>query len=279
MIKPTLPQEIIDHILDDAHIRHDIPTLSACTLVCSSWVPRSSCHLFKLRPVKAEGVLRLQELAATVQSSRRLALYVTAISIHLRGDDAEAIQDTVKAISDIVSALYCLEDLFVYSHPSVNSRLEYCDTLFTQCHASRPPLHRLTVIGAHLILIDGLLKLFPAVDALQLERVPCPGRPCDRQLSSRPIRRLVFRGDVDARVISDISALIAPAGVFSLSVDAPELDMTDLGAGPPPAVDDLVRIFGQQMTNFEYHHPVSGCAGSFGTSTLRLCRSLLQYRL
>ena len=59
--KPTpappilFPQEIIDHIIDQLGIelindwgneRPDSETLSACSLVCSSWLPRSSKYLF-----------------------------------------------------------------------------------------------------------------------------------------------------------------------------------------------------------------------------------------
>jgi hypothetical protein len=44
MSGPTLPQELIDHIIDLLH--HNPKTLMDCCLVSKSWVPRTRTHLF-----------------------------------------------------------------------------------------------------------------------------------------------------------------------------------------------------------------------------------------
>lgn len=270
-MKRAIPQEIVDHILDDPLIRQDIQTLAACTLVCSSWLPRSSGYLFNVRPLEPQGLRELQELATTVKSSHRLPLFVTAVNILFDEHVADAIQDTMLAVVDIISALPHLEDLLVDGHPRVNDKLERCPPVFPQSHVFAQTLSLLTVSRAPGVLVDGLLNLFPAVDTLHLERMPFKVR--NRQLSPHHVRRLVLTGDVDMFALSHMAAMILPSGLSELCVDAPGTGITPFNAGTPASVDHLVRMLGQQMVHFEYNHPAAAWAGSCGTSTTSALRS------
>ena len=81
---PELPQEIVEHIIDQIspspqpRAVENRETLQNCTLVRRNWLPRSSSCLFKCVAVSPKGVLKLLVHA---QGSRRLQKYIRGIYI------------------------------------------------------------------------------------------------------------------------------------------------------------------------------------------------------
>lgn len=242
----VFPKELFDHISDDVSLDGDITTLSACTLVCHSWLPRASKYLFQHRTVEAGTLPVLELLATTLKLSERLKVHISAVRIFLREDAADDVQRAVECVVDVVSSLPALANLTVDSHPRVHDSLEQREPLFPAHPVHPQTLRCLSLTRAHVILTDGLMKLFPAVETLELK--DWPGRASDRPVSQHTVRQLVFRSEVDTSSLPHIAQLLAPPGVSALSIELPGV----LNLRSPANVSLLVGAFGRRITHLEY---------------------------
>ncbi|EKM53884.1 uncharacterized protein PHACADRAFT_257364 [Phanerochaete carnosa HHB-10118-sp] len=71
-----LPPELIDLVIDE--LQHDIVSLRSCSLVCKSWLPRSSTHLFSSLYISSLPV------SAILVTFRNFIPSSTRISLHVR---------------------------------------------------------------------------------------------------------------------------------------------------------------------------------------------------
>lgn len=76
----VLPPEVVEHILDKLATSEvsDLRTLATCSLVCRTWLPRSSAHVLKSISVPAQD---LERYLAFAKTSARLATHVREFTL------------------------------------------------------------------------------------------------------------------------------------------------------------------------------------------------------
>lgn len=76
----VLPPEVVEHILDKLATSEvsDLRTLATCSLVCRTWLPRSSAHFLKSISVPAQD---LERYLAFAKTSARLATHVREFTL------------------------------------------------------------------------------------------------------------------------------------------------------------------------------------------------------
>ena len=78
----VIPPELVDHILDTVFTECKTGSvrkvLSSCSLVCKTWLPRSSCHLLRAAKVSEAN---LKEFLAFAKTSTRLPTHIYQLTI------------------------------------------------------------------------------------------------------------------------------------------------------------------------------------------------------
>jgi hypothetical protein len=162
----SLPQELVDQILDDIGAG-DKRAAASCALTCNSWTPRSSKHLFHSVNVFTT---HLQEFLAQAKGSSRLASHVANFSISqpLHGHDGF---DLTPFVHDILRTLPNLRNLSVFGE-----RISLRSCLSPVSGGRRYDLTLLRLSSVHVEALPELLSLFDHIGTLYLDQayIPAP---------------------------------------------------------------------------------------------------------
>ncbi|KIP02917.1 hypothetical protein PHLGIDRAFT_130450 [Phlebiopsis gigantea 11061_1 CR5-6] len=184
----ALPQELVDHIIDDIG-PSDKRAAASLTLTCNAWTSRSSKHLFNTVNVFTA---ELPEFLAQAAGSSRLASHVTELTISqpMRGDDGFDLTPFVPAI--------------LHTLPRLSALSVFGERISVQAGLPAPPagqrrtLALLRLSHTHIEALPELLQLFDTVDTLHLDQVYIP--PCAVEPAPAPparhlrVRALFFDG-------------------------------------------------------------------------------------
>ncbi|KAJ7292058.1 hypothetical protein C8J57DRAFT_222735 [Mycena rebaudengoi] len=93
---PTLPQELLDTIL--AHLRDDYASLSACSLVSTSFVVPAQCRIFRSLWLHARSHPTFHDAATSLAQFPHLRSYIRDLTITLGSSDVEFDHSAVESI-------------------------------------------------------------------------------------------------------------------------------------------------------------------------------------
>lgn len=258
-----LPQELVDHIIDDVALSNDVVKLQYVSLICKAWLPRSSQHLFNKTCITISSLARLEELAALLKTSSRLERYVRHVAVLLGSEDGVSIHLTISLISSIIARLPHLEEVSVACMRVFDDKALFISPASVPLHpVAANALPHLTLVCADASLTHALLSLFPSVHTLDViswsDVQLAPAQPAAHNVTELAILR-----PLDTATLADLAALIHPPCLSRLVIDyragAPR-------NASPAALDPLFRALGAHLTAFEFHHSYAGTApGPSGT--------------
>ena len=112
-----LPQELVDIIIDNINLDNSPWTLSSCSLVCRSWLPRTHRHFFYrivLRPPKRPGdVSYSMRLYRVLLNSPHITNYIRELVVYeghrLKGQDWIGIDQTLPLVLRRLTNLTTIE--------------------------------------------------------------------------------------------------------------------------------------------------------------------------
>ncbi|KAL6301718.1 hypothetical protein BKA93DRAFT_751776 [Sparassis latifolia] len=123
----SLPQELVDMIIDIFGSKYDRDALNACSLVCHAWLPRSRSHIHSA--VRLDYTSNLEHLQALYTTF--LAIYVRSLSIDTCGSDGmPADQSWVDKMQPLLANVTKVERLSIegiaWSELEENTRALFC---------------------------------------------------------------------------------------------------------------------------------------------------------
>ncbi|CAL1715558.1 unnamed protein product [Somion occarium] len=184
--------ELIDRVID--HLHSDKDVLTASSLVCREWLPRSRFHLFRSMQLKLPLFRPEREVFLFTISLARVRPYVRELVLSSRADVAEA---------DIQAVLL---EILVKNFPSVHTMTFHRVRLVTDIErmdavCNRPPLgslRKLVISGLFVTWQDlryffALLKVTESLQILDIELAPfCdppPEKPRHLEMKSLTVER------------------------------------------------------------------------------------------
>ena len=156
---PSLPNEILDHIVDFLHDKPDV--LKLCCLVSKSWVPRSRTHFFP-QQVEFKSPADLKKLKEVFQAPKNSpGSYVRSVSFYHVDQLTDADVAWVRSFEHVVRL-----DVFISFGPNVS---------FTPVHNLSPTLKSLSVGWDDLPLeqVFDLICSFPLLEDLHVFGAGC----------------------------------------------------------------------------------------------------------
>ncbi|KIP06103.1 hypothetical protein PHLGIDRAFT_470013 [Phlebiopsis gigantea 11061_1 CR5-6] len=239
---PELPQEIVEHILDQIspskhhHNPENKETLQNCTLVCRRWLTRSSLCLFKCVSVSPKGVLRLLARAGT---SERLKTYIQGIYI-------------VHGTFVSVSPTQWLPGVFATFVHIQHLRLRYgvpeeAPDPFAMLHPRSQSLASLHLDDVAVSNLPACLRFFGNVGELVLRNVSGDVAPV-----AKPPHLLVRAISLEKSFPNCLSMLKAIVSPFMLTTLKIYVDSAQAN-GIVEALDDFLRELGGNIEHLSLH--------------------------
>ena len=250
-----LPAELVNLIIDE--LRYDKRSLSSCSRVCRSWLPRSSVHIFhtfsiSCSPNNASAFLPLIPSSARVLSSiRELVVTLTPANITV--------------MTTILERLPRLKTLWLLSLD------EWSDTSLPMV---LPAGRTVNFVQFSLFPVDVasyFLDLFASVDTLEVRSADSPVRSFEP--SMHRVKHLDIELESDGTLV-DIGSLVDPAALESVKLDMCSSDSYHARQASAELVDRFLQSIGRNIKHFEYAQPKGGWL-TRPSGTQSSCRWLL----
>lgn len=213
-----LPQEVIDHVIDQSVLHDTTPngrrTLENYSLVARSWLPRTSKHLLKKIEVD---VLSVNAFIAFASTSERLATNVSELTINGTID---------LPFDDLFHALPHLRSLELWSNLLEETQLFRQDAAFPPRHY----LDRVRLLCTELVSIPYLLRTFARIETLELRSIEGEHNPgSDITVGKLPhfplsIGRILFNDCMVHDVALFLGPFLRPSAIFVNGFDRPNLE-------------------------------------------------------
>ena len=255
---PALPQELVDHIIDDVGAQ-DKRAVANLTLTCNSWTPRSSKHLFHVVNIFTS---HLAEFLAHAATSSRLTSHASELSISqpLHGDDAF---DLTPFIPVIFHTLPNLRKLSIFG-----DRISIKSGSLPVPSAHRRSLALLRLSGTYVEAFPDFLRLFSQIGTLQLDYIHDTS-PFTDSIYGRHLHVANLFFDGSRSTLEALTPLLDKSSLRSLHLKCDRFFRIHT-----PAINKLLHDVGQSLECFRFDLPMDGWVvqgpGMFGST----CTSL-----
>lgn len=245
---PRVPQEIVDHIVDDVDAYpgdYDrVRALASCTLTCQAWLPRASKHLLK-RVLFTKGE-ELQPFLEMAGQSRRLTNNIREIFFRgLYAEDVAELLDYGQALSD---CLPLFNRLRIWDSPSVPLPRGHGLTLkpVSQIEPWRFNGH-LELCGSHSRYFCSVLRTFTHIDTLtikdvSLRREDLPTAFLEEHVPVLSLNSLVLSDRQDPTAVWFIGKMVQRLTSY--------VALLDIRGDTVTTIWDLLREKGQEIEYF-----------------------------
>ena len=254
------PQELIDYVLDFLH--NDKASLAACSLVCASFLPTSSFHLF------ADFTIRLRypfsddpepvhcsEMASffrLLSHSTRITTNVKDLTIECRDIVSPARPFDVQILRRTIQLLPKLESLFIHGLSLYHIDPEGDDITLSPC---MPTLKRLEIEWSRLSYdsLSILLSTFSHIEELVFTRILSV-----EDLSTLPMYAeepiSVNTLSLSACARTQLSGLLPPMELMVKQMPR-SVCFTNVLLDDMPAVDDHLSVFASSLEHLQLNLP------------------------
>ncbi|GJE95341.1 hypothetical protein PsYK624_115250 [Phanerochaete sordida] len=212
----SLPQELIDKVLDE--IGPDLDALKSCSLVCHTWLSRSTQNLFAQARVcvrAVEGVADADVMYALLGPGR-IHDYVTTLSMYQVLFEQWA----------VVKTLPRLRKLYVCSYSDMFEQNTEAPLVVPEPFALGRSIDILVVYLMPLHLLDWILRMFDTIDTLDIHTikdVAVPTKPAHhivRSCHTKYIGRTVFNYIADALDTDGLESVTIDVDGYGVLADA-----------------------------------------------------------
>ncbi|GJE95367.1 hypothetical protein PsYK624_115510 [Phanerochaete sordida] len=217
----ALQLELTELIMDE--VQSDYHNLRSCSLVCKSWVPRSSKHLF--RSIKVPDPYYYRHAAVllfcdSVLSSERMATSTEVLEVTIE-------PSTVAKVALLFQHLPVLQSLTVSATPELERR----------DYPPAPPsvkrhIEHLTVRALPMDIVAYFLGIFTSASSLDINYCTGEAGPVPRTYR---VKRLTI-SDVDGPALCAVSRLVEPSALERIPFEFP-------WQYPPPSAEDVNHFF------------------------------------
>ncbi|GJE95343.1 hypothetical protein PsYK624_115270 [Phanerochaete sordida] len=236
-----LPFELVDLIIDE--LKHDIVALRSCSLVCKTWLPRSSAHLFSsFRISSLPSWTFLIDYHNLLSSSTRVPAFTRNLEVNVVPERAQAIAALIQHLPQLDSLSLVGIGLFRDSSCFPRPNLSCTGRTLRSLRGAWLPAD----------LIACFLALFTSVETLDV-RFGERAEHDFRQQAHR-ITNLVIKAETDFALL-DIACLVRPDALESLAVDIGGTYHHQVAA---ERFDKLLQLVGRHIKRFEYAQPLGG---------------------
>lgn len=234
-----LPPEVVDLIIDE--LRHDKSSLSSCSRVCKSWLPRSSVHLFCSFHISCIPEAHSEFLSFVPSSTR--------VSSNIRQLEADLIPASAATVTPLLEHLTQLESLSLIGLGLFRDK---CDYQLPLVLPTNRILKRLRVAWLPTDVVSYFLDLFVSVDTLDIRFGERAVRSF-RQFS-HTVKNLDIKLGTDDALL-DIGSLADPTTLESIKLDLGGTHYFQVSAD---RVGRFLQSTALHIKHLEYAQPMGG---------------------